>query len=236
MKNLAACASYRVAHWVPGGIVCTMPANAIASLEFLSATRQLLLVAIKNRGEATTDELSQETYLSPGAVRQHLLALEAKGLVTYMRLRDGPGRPRHVFRLTSNGEQLFPQQYALIANTILGMITDEDPAFSERVMDRLTQAQVETASKYITGKTLAERVQQLSEFVESYGYFPNLDTEGKGPAALTLRHCPLLNVARNHPGVCAVEARAMAAVLGTDAITRTAHRLAGDPVCTYIVG
>jgi len=64
---------------------------------------------MKDRREITIDQLSEETLLSPGAVRQHLLALEAQGLVSYIRVREGPGRPRHVFRLTTQGEDLFPQ-------------------------------------------------------------------------------------------------------------------------------
>ncbi len=209
--------------------------SAMGSLEFLSATRQLLLVAIKNQGEASTDELSRETYLSPGAVRQHLLALEAKGLVTYMRLRDGPGRPRHVFRLTSHGEEIFPQQYALMANELFGAIAAEAPAFSERVLDRLLQAQVELAKKHVTATNAPERLVELVQFVESYGYFPNLETLENGSARLTLRHCPLLNVAKNHPGICEVECRAMKTVLSAESIERTAHRLAGDSLCTYTI-
>lgn len=208
-------------------------APAAGSLEFLSATRQVILVAIKNQGEATTDELARDTYLSPGAVRQHLLALEAKGLVSYIRLRDGPGRPRHVFRLTNRGEQLFPQQYALIANEILEAVSAEDPAFTDRVMERLTRGQIDLASKHVTGNSLADRLPELARFVEGYGYFPDLELPDAAPAGLTLRHCPLLNVAKNHPGVCEIEARAMRAVLSANSVERIQHRLAGDAVCTY---
>src|SRR5829696_6288926 len=115
-------------------------ASTGGSLEFLSSSRQLLLVAIKNRGEATTDELARETYLSPGAVRQHLLALEAQGLVSYLRIRNGPGRPRHVFRLTGHGEELFPQLYSEVANVLFAAIEAEDEAVVERVFQRLWRA------------------------------------------------------------------------------------------------
>ena len=205
------------------------------SLEFLSSTRQVLLVAIKNDGEATTEQLARETFLSPGAVRSHLLALEAQGLVTFMRLRDGPGRPRHMFRLTKNGERLFPQLYAAMANLLMEAIEAEDTQVVERVFDRLVAEQVEMASPSLAAKAFPERLLELVGFVESYGYFPKLEVLDNGPADLSLRHCPLLSVAKSHPGICAVEKRAMERVLPGALIERTAHRVEGDPVCVYRV-
>ncbi|MEO8538257.1 MAG: ArsR family transcriptional regulator [bacterium] len=206
-----------------------------SSLEFLSTSRQTLLVAIKTMGEATTEQLAKETFLSPGAVRQHLLALEAQGLVTYVRLREGPGRPRHVFRLTSHGEDLFPQQYALMANELLRALQAEDGGLFERILGRLVDAQVELAKNRIHATSRTERILEMVKFIEQYGYFPSLEVLDNGPVRLTLHHCPLLNVAKNHPGVCEIECASLKAVMMTDSVTRVAHRLAGDAVCTYLV-
>lgn len=218
-------------------MVARMPESVVrgGSLEFLSSTRQLLLVAIKNLGEATTEQLARDTFLSPGAVRQHLLGLEAQGLVSYIRLRGGPGRPRHVFRLTAHGEELFPQQYALMANELLRAISAEDEELFERVLERMIDAQVTLANERIAGQGRSERLLGLTQFIEKYGYFPKLEMVDNGSARLTLRHCPLVNVAKQHPGVCEIECRAMKAVLGTDSVKRVEHRLAGDAVCTYTI-
>jgi predicted ArsR family transcriptional regulator len=210
--------------------------SSVGNLGFLSSTRQALVIAIKNKGEATTEQLAAETFLSPGAVRQHLLALEAQGLVTYLRLRDGPGRPRHVFRLTLHGEELFPQQYALMANELMRALAEEDGELFERILGRLVDAQVALAREEVTSKTRPERLLELVKFVEKFGYFPELEIVDNGQANLTLHHCPLLNVARNHPGICEIECRAMQSVLPSETIERTAHRLAGDLVCTYTIG
>jgi predicted ArsR family transcriptional regulator len=214
-----------------------MPDSVVrgGSLEFLSSTRQILLVAIKNLGQATTEQLAHDTYLSPGAVRQHLLGLEAQGLVTYVRLRGGPGRPRHVFRLTNHGEELFPQQYDLMANELLRAISAEDEELFERVLERIVDAQVSLANDCIAGQSRSERLLGLTQFIEKYGYFPKLEMVDNGSARLTLRHCPLVNVAKQHPGVCEIECRAMKTVLGTDSVKRVEHRLAGDAVCTYTI-
>lgn len=209
------------------------PASNMGSLEFLSPTRQMLLVAIKNSRAATTDQLARETFLSPGAVRQHLLALEAQGLVTYVRLRDGPGRPRHVFQLTRSGEELFPQLYSEMANVILAALELEDDLVVERVIQRLIEGQVEAADARVRAMSHPERLLELVQFLERYGYFPLLEMVDNGPASLTLRHCPLLKLATNHPAICDVECRSLRRVMPGATIERTAHRLTGDPVCSY---
>jgi DeoR family suf operon transcriptional repressor len=195
----------------------------------------MLLVAIKNGGEATTEQLARETYLSPGAVRAHLLALEAQGLVSFDRLRDGPGRPRHVFRLTPNGERLFPQRYAEIANILLNAVKQEDTAVIERVFDRLVEGQAGLARPSISAATRPERLLQLVDFIEQFGFFPRLESLDNGPANLTLRHCPVLSIASEHPEICEVECRALRVVLPGSKVTRTQWRLEGDPICTYSI-
>ena len=210
-----------------------MPGPTGGSLEFLSSTRQVLLVAIKNQGEATTEQLARETYLSPGAVRQHLLALEAQGLVSYVRLRDGPGRPRHVFQLTRAGEELFPQLYAQMANVLLAAIELEDEGVYDRVIRRLVESQLEMAQSHVRSLSRPERLLELVQLVERYGFFPVLEMVDNGPASLTLRHCPLYKLAENHPSICQVECESMQSILPAANILRTAHRLQGDPVCCY---
>lgn len=205
------------------------------SLEFLSAARQTLLVAIKNDGQATTEQLAKETFLSPGAVRSHLLALEAQGLVTYLRVRSGPGRPRHVFRLTKNGERLFPQLYTQLANLLLDAVEAEGEAVVERVFGRLLAEQVEVAGAAVSASARPRRVLELVEFIARYGYFPRLEGVDSGSPSITLRHCPLLSVARQHPGLCEVECRAMRTVLPGASVVRTEHRLQGDSACTYVI-
>ena len=209
------------------------PVYTGGTLDFLSSSRQVLLVAIKNQGEATTEELARETYLSPGAVRQHLLALEAQGLVSYVRMRDGPGRPRHVFRLTGHGEELFPQLYSEMANILFEAIEAEDEGVLQRVFDRLVDGQVGLAVQRIQSMSRPERLLELVQLVERYGYFPRLEMVDNGPATLTLRHCPLLKLAQNHSAICEVECRSMKSVLPGANIERTAHRLKGDSVCCY---
>lgn len=206
-----------------------------SSLDLLSAPRQALVVAMKNLGEATTEELARETSLSPGAVRAHLIALEVQGVVNYVRLRSGPGRPRHVFRLTNRGEELFPQQYARMANLLVEAIEAEDSGLVDRVFERLVAEQVDAAGSDVSAPTRPERLRELSEFVDQCGYVPLLEVLDNGPAAITLRHCPVIHIAREHPMICEIECRVLSALMPNSRFERVKHRLAGDPVCTYTI-
>ncbi|GIW13447.1 MAG: TrmB family transcriptional regulator [Tepidiforma sp.] len=203
------------------------------SLEYLTPTRQALIMAIKALGEATTDQLARETYLSPGAVRQHLLSLETQGLVTFTKVREGPGRPRHVFRLTPRGESLFPQQYADIAVALITAIRSESPELLQRVLSRVVDGQVELAELHLAANPHHGRLASVLELLERYGYFPRLEIAEGGTARIVLRHCPLLRLAVDVPEVCDAECAVLRAVLPGMTITRTEHRLAGDPLCTY---
>lgn len=189
--------------------------------------------ALKQDGEATTEQLANSTFLSPGAVRQHLLALNAQGLVSYVRVREGPGRPRHVFRLTAHGEELFPQLYSRVANIILAAVEEEDPEVADRILGRLLKEQVETAKETVHAASKADRLLELVKLVEQYGFIPKLEVVEDAPALLTLRHCPLLDVASHHPRLCEVECEALKSVLPGARVVRTAHRLEGDDDCRY---
>ncbi|MGE3077078.1 MAG: helix-turn-helix transcriptional regulator [Dehalococcoidia bacterium] len=204
-----------------------------SSLELLSAPRRVLLQALKEGGEATTEQLANSTFLSPGAVRQHLLALTAQGLVSYVRVREGPGRPRHVFRLTAHGEELFPQLYSRVANIILAAVEQEDPDVADRILARLLHEQLETAKETVQSTSKADRLLEVAKLVERYGFIPKLEVMEDAPAVLTLRHCPLIEVAAQHPRLCEVECEALKSVLPGASVTRTAHRLDGDDDCRY---
>lgn len=204
-----------------------------ASIDYLSPTRQALVVAIKVLGEATTDQLARETFLSPGAVRQHLLSLEAQGIVTFTRVREGPGRPRHVFRLTPRGESLFPQQSADLAVALLAAIRGESPAVLDRAFAALIDGQVQLAESHLLALARDDRIVGVLELFERFGYFPRVELPDDRSTRIVLRHCPLLKLAAEIPEVCEAECAVLRAVLPGMTVERVEHRLAGDPLCTY---
>src|SRR3954465_5639547 len=82
------------------------------TLDAQAGGRRGILFALKKRGQARADELAAHLGITPSAVRQHLTGLLADGLVTFEEQRGGPGRPKHVYRLTPTADALFPRTYS----------------------------------------------------------------------------------------------------------------------------
>ena len=203
------------------------------TIELLSPTRRALITNVKERGEVTADELAAVNYMSASGVRMHLSALEALGLVTHSAVASGPGRPRKVYRLTLAGEQLFPQCYMPVLEVLLDSLGPDVAA--EPVWQAVEDRLVASFARSVHADTLRGRLAQMVESRALRMYSPVLREEGE-QWAVTLRHCPLLSVAKSHPVLCHLEARVLARVLGDDVeVAMTETRLDGRSSCSMSV-
>jgi len=201
-------------------------------LGLIQPTRQELLRALKQHGPATAESLAAGAYLSPGAVRQHLMALEAQGLVRFEVERLGPGRPRHLFSLTETGHQLFPQAYDTLSRDLLDALKGEEPAVCARVLGRLGELQFDRHAEQFARKDIAARVEALRAMLEEDGFLPAV-SRGDDGTMLRLGHCPVWRIAKQHPEVCELELARIQRGLGAAALERIAHRLQGAQDCSY---
>jgi len=211
-----------------------MPANAAFNL--LPPTRRQLLSAIKLHGPIVIEDLAAETFLSPGAVRQHVMALSLQGLVRYEELRGGQGRPRHVFSLTSAGQSLFPQIYAEVADALLAALEDETDETRERVLARFCDIEFDRHLAEVRGSDPASVLAAVQARFEEAGFLPVLSQESGGGAILGFQHCPLFKIARRHPALCGAEEAALQRAVPGATVKRLEHRMAGDRGCSYRVG
>src|SRR3989304_4318852 len=107
------------------------PGGALAAL---APTRRAILEAIKRGGGGRARGLAEELQIAVSGVRQHLAALQSEGFVEHRTVRGQPGRPKFVFHLTENGEQLFPKHYDRFALQLIEFIEGEDPALLLRAI------------------------------------------------------------------------------------------------------
>ncbi len=192
------------------------------------------MTILKRHGQASTETLATEAFLSIGATRQHMQALVDQALVSFDLERRGPGRPRHLFSLTPAGQTLFPQFYEEMSDSLLAAVEAEDPDVRDRVFARVAQAQMRRTLARLEGVDPATRFKDAIAVLDDNGYFPEVTIEGN-VARVTFLHCPLMGVAPQHPGVCEAEERCIRAAFGVEGIERAAHRAAGDGVCAYFV-
>ena len=93
--------------------------------EQLSDAKRRIVERLKRVESATAPELAAGFGLTDTAVRQHLEALEALGLVERSASEPaGRGRPPVAWHLTSLATSLFPDRHADLTVELIGSIRD----------------------------------------------------------------------------------------------------------------
>jgi predicted ArsR family transcriptional regulator len=206
-----------------------------SALRNLPATRRKILELIKKAGESRAEEIAGSLGISVQGTRQHLTALERDGLIEHHERRDGLGRPKYLFALTSGGDALFPRNYADLTNELLEYVEDEDPALLARVFDRRAQRRLVAAQRRMEGLTFSERVRVLAEILDEDGYLAEFEARSDGTFLITEHNCAVLTVALRYGHACGSELDFLQAALPEATVTRIAHRIAGGHVCAYLI-
>ena len=128
-------------------------------------------------------------------MRQHLSALQADGWVLHREVRAGPGRPHHLYRLSPEGDRLFPRAYAAITIDLLAEAEAEDPEIVERMFERRRVRRVERAQERLEGKSLPEQVQELTRILDEDGYLAEAIDLPDGTFRIVEHNCAILAVA-----------------------------------------
>src|SRR5512137_878801 len=92
----------------------------------LQPTRRKIVLALKQRGGLTAAELAEMLGITSMGVRRHLTTLERDKLVRYELVQRGKGRPSYVYRLSPQAENLFPKNYAALANELLSYLANDE--------------------------------------------------------------------------------------------------------------
>jgi predicted ArsR family transcriptional regulator len=194
----------------------------------------LLIYAIKDRGIATTAELSAAAYLSPNATRRHLHLLVEGGFVAVRSGNGKRGRPAHSFSLTAQGEATFPEDYFEVADALLSAAKSQTPEIYHRLEQGLLEARLAAVSTRLAGLSGIERVREYEGLLHEEGYYPRVIEREDGAIELELVHCPIIRLAQRHPELCALELTALAEIIGPG-VTRTSYRLVDGRTCAYLI-
>lgn len=204
----------------------------------LPAGRAAVLDLLKREGPLSADELAADLAVTPVAVRQHLAALEADGLVAAAPAETKPksrGRPLTRWQASEAADAHFPDSHSLLAVDLLGQMKK---AFGEDGLDRLlalrTKDQAKLYGAAMDGaKSLKARLEALARIREREGYMPELKREGRDWLFVE-NHCPICSAAKLCQGLCREELALFRRLLGPGThVERTDHILAGARRCAY---
>jgi len=193
-----------------------------------------ILVQVKKAQPVTAKELADAFGVSANAVRRHLKEVEAEGLVVYGREQRGTGAPTYTYRLTGNGERLFPTQYGEALTDILSLVAQSSgrEAVREMFAERF-RGQAESIRTELAGATLEEKVAALVELLSQQGFMAAWSAES-GELKLAQHNCAVRTAAERFPEICAAEADFLREVLQSE-IQRDSYIPEGCNACEYSI-
>ncbi len=199
-------------------------------------TRQRIIEFLKEKKQATVDELAAIINLTPMAVRYHLNVLQADNLIVAFAVRrqSGPGRPQQVYKLTEAADDLFPEDYRSLTDYLL-----------EEVSARLGKRGMGDLFKNIANRLAAEapvpadnqpfeeRLEEVTNFLSDKGFSVCWNADGNS-YLIHAYSCPYRQIARNHNEICLLDKQIITRMLNTTPV-RIACLVNDDDHCTYRV-
>ena len=183
----------------------------------------------------TATQLAGLLGVTPVAVRRHLDLLEGEGLIVARPIHGhepaGRGRPAKSYKITDAGRERFHHAYSALAAQAIAQIL---AATGPDGLDALAEAHfspIEDAFGAALASNPAESpADALVAALDAGGYAAQL-SQLKGGAQLCQHHCPVADIARLYPELCAIETTLIARILGSH-VQRLATIAHGDGVCT----
>ncbi len=196
-------------------------------------TRRRILALLKEKGKLTADELAQTLKISAVAIRRHLNKLESDQLVAYEEVQRGMGRPSYVYQLGEAASNFFPHRYEDLAVNVLETIKE---LYGEESVDAIFQMRskffIETYRPKVTGKTLNERLDQVTKLREADGYMSTWEQCDDGTFVLRESNCPIIHAVKSYECACNNDLVILSELLNAKVVRRT-HLSDGDNSCSY---
>ncbi len=195
-------------------------------------TKDRIIMLLKKTGGLTAEDLSKRVGITPMGIRQHLIALERKGIVDYDAKKHGIGRPVFVYSLTERADDMFPKVYRDFSLDLLKDLESldgrdkVDGLFKIR-KERLLQAR----GKQLANQDFHGKLRALSNMLEEEGYFTELD-ENDGNYTLNQYNCPISKVASYYNEACGYETELLSELLGRQVFMKRSIPL-GDHYCSF---
>ncbi len=196
------------------------------------STREIILRTIRQRHQATVNELAEAADVSPVTVRHHLNALQAESLLESDSVRRKVGRPYHVYSLSEKGLELFPKRYASLSIRLLEELKNQ---FAPEVVTSLFQGVVEAIvdehRSEFEALDLEERLGYLVELLADEGFLARWEKRDERYHIIEYS-CPYLSLGHEHAEICHFDRDLIVAVLDTE-VEQHSCMLNGDSCCQF---
>ncbi len=205
----------------------------------MQETRQQILEILREKQQSTVEDIVQALRQKRGeitavTVRHHLSHLQKAGLITEpeLRHRNAPGRPQHLYALTEQAQELFPNNYKALAQILLKQIEAHLPESKINVIiEGVATEMAEQAD--IRDAPLGERVKAAVVYLNEHGYNAAWEACDEG-FILRTTNCPYHSIAQETQNLCQMDMRLVSALVGV--VPRLLNRIAdGESSCAYLI-
>ncbi len=200
-------------------------------------THHRIIDLLKTQGPLTAKALAQELNVTTMGVRQHMLALEESGEVTFQDEKAPRGRPTRYWSLTQKTNSHFADRHdeltVQLIDSVIAVFGDDglDKLITNREESSMRSYRLALADRY----GVLEKLQTLAKIRSDEGYMATVEQEDDFFWLLE-NHCPICAAAKKCTNFCRSELQLFQRLLSDVAvISREEHIVEGARRCAYKV-
>lgn len=203
-------------------------ANQKKTLEYL----------LEQQEGATLDAIAEHLQLTKTAAREHVMKIQAMGMITNEDDKGSIGRPRRRYLLTPEGHEAFPRQYSWLSTVLLEFLTEDlGGQKMTETMEGLALRIVKSLEKRFSDKSsVPERLTEVTKVMNELGYRASLkQSDLRKGAIIEATNCVYHSVAKAHPELCAFDIKFIQAASGGKTVKLESCIARGGSVCRFCI-
>ena len=197
--------------------------------------RVILDFLLDHPSGATLNDLVSHLGITKTAIKEHIVKLEALGYLSYTDVRGNVGRPQRRYKLTAEGQEVFPRQYSWLSTVLLELLAENMGASAVSKLMKDLAAKVATSMKFRFDGLESSRdtLKAVTSALNELGYRASLaQTDIRKGAVIEATNCVYHSVAKSHPELCQFDVQFIKNASGMD--VRLEKCIAkGDSVCRF---
>ncbi|MGC2288859.1 MAG: ArsR family transcriptional regulator [Thermoplasmata archaeon] len=207
-------------------------------LVLTDGTRGKIIEALAVSPRSARD-LARNLGIQESAVRGHLDRLEDRGLVSPSFHREGVGRPKKRYVLTSQGQDLFPRQYELLLDSVMEeLLAQEGEGYTSALFAEAARRMARQIAAEVSPELPKEdRISALVDALNKLGFRAEAQTLPDGEVRINRTNCVFRHTALTHAYLlCEVfDKHLTEALLGQSGLQLEDSITRGGLTCTHLI-
>ncbi len=200
-------------------------------------TSDKIVQHLKTQGALTAKTLAAELQLTTMGIRQHLLTMEAEGIIAFEDKKALRGRPTRFWFLTQKSNPHFENRHEELTIQLIDSVKN---IFGDNGLEKLISHREQTTQSLykqalMNCNTVEEKLLALADLRSQEGYMASVEQEND-VWWLYENHCPICAAATKCQNFCRSELQLFQSLFIDIAhISREEHIVAGARRCAYKV-